>query len=45
MEIKYNTTLLDYKLNKSDNIKLLSDRNGGFKLLIEICDNTLYFKF
>lgn len=43
--IKYNTKLLDYKLNKSDNIKILSDGKGGYKSLIELFDNTLYFKF
>lgn len=45
MEIKCNAKLLEYTLNKLDNIKYLSERKGGCKWLIELGDNSLYFTF
>lgn len=44
MGIKCNTKLLEYKLNKLDNIKFLSERKGECKWLIELGDNILCFK-
>lgn len=45
MGIKCNVKLLEYTLNKLDNIKYLSERKGGCKWLIELGDNSLYFTF